>query len=102
MTITVKFGSEKRRLEPTHVIDVINDSECNIVFDYSGEIDTDTVSTVTVTGTNVTAGTPSISSNVVTIALSGFNSDAELQVKMTTTAGRVIDRKVYFRLEQFN
>lgn len=103
MTVTVKYKTQSRRWYPNILFNTDIDDVNNLVVDYSGEIDTDTVSTVTVVTNDITAGTPSISNNVVTIALSGFRegSNTRLELTMTTTAGNVFATTVRFRAKDY-
>lgn len=99
MTVTVKYKTNKRRWEPRMLFETDLDDAGNIIFDYSGELGSDTVDTATATTNDVTAGTPSISSNTVTTALSGFTegSDIKLEMKITTAGGQTLTNLVRFR-----
>ncbi len=103
MTITVEFAGDKRRWSKSMYFEADKNDAGNIVFDYSGELGSDTVSTAAATVENLTAGTPSISSNVVTTALSGLSEGeiAKFELKMTSAANRVIDRTVYIRVVDY-
>jgi carbon monoxide dehydrogenase subunit G len=99
MTITVKYKTVKRRWEPKMVFNTDIDDVRNIVFDYSGELGSDAISTATATASDITAGSPSIAANVVTISMSGgtAGSMAKLELKVTTTGGDTISNTVRFR-----
>lgn len=103
MTITAKLGTNRVRLENGVTFEMDKSDIRSLVIDYTGELGSDTVSTVTATTTDITAGTPSISSNVVTISLSGGseNATAKVDVEMTTAAGDVISRIIYVRVRDF-
>lgn len=97
--ITAKLGTNRVRLSSTTTFDMDTADVQDLVLDYSGELGSDTVSAVTKSTENLTAATPSISSNVVTISLSGAIDGTKgwIEVNMTTTASNVINRKIYIR-----
>lgn len=103
MTITVKYKTEKRRWVPTILFETDTDDVGSIIFDYSGELGADTISTATASTENITAGTPSISSNVVTVATSGAQSGslAKMELKITTTGGNTLSNLVRFRVKDY-
>lgn len=100
MAITIQFGENKRLYTPNMYFEKDIDDARNLVIDYSGELDADTVSTATATVENITAGTPSISSNIVTTALSAGNEGvARVELKITTSGGQTISNALRFRLK---
>ena len=100
MTITVQYKTDRTRWDQSVLFETDVDDQGAITFDYSSELGGDTVSTAVSTTDGVTAGTHSISSNVVTVALSGFNEGlAKLELKMTSTAGNVLSNNVRFRVK---
>jgi hypothetical protein len=96
MTITVKLGTDRRRWFDGIQFTMDKSDIRTLTLDYSGELGTDTVSSVSTSDENLTTGTPAISSNVVTISISAVQegSVAYTDVTMTTTAGDVISTKV--------
>lgn len=102
MTITVKYKTDRRRWDPTVLYRADVDNVGSITFDYSGELGGDTISTATATTENITAGTPSISSNVVTVAMSGAQEGiSKLELKITTAAGNTLSNLVRFRAKDY-
>lgn len=103
MTVTVKFKTQKNRWSPTLLFEMDKDDVGNIEFDYSGELGADSVSTATVTVDDITAGTPSISNNVVTVAMSSGKegATAKMELKITTTGGSVLSNLVRFRVTDY-
>ena len=103
MTITVKFKTDRKRWDHTVLFPMDADDVGSITFDYSGELGGDTISTATATANNITAGTPSISSNVVTVAMSGAQADSlgKLELKITTTGGNTLSNMVRFRIRDY-
>lgn len=102
MTITVKYKTDRRRWSPDVIFLTDVDDAGNIVFDYTGELGADTVSTATATTSDITAGTPSISSNVVTVALSSAQEGvAKMELKITTSGGITLSNLVRFRVKDF-
>jgi hypothetical protein len=99
MTITVKLGTEQRRWFDGILFDMDTADVRTLTIDYSGEIGSDTVASVTTTDQDITAGTPVFSSNVVTTSLSSPTEGAisYTDILMTTTAGDKISTKVRFR-----
>ncbi len=103
MTITVKYKTSRRRWDPEILFRTDKDDVANAVFDYSGELGTDTVSVATASTENITAGTPSISSNVVTVAMSAGQegATAKMELKVTTTGGLVLSNLVRFKVKDY-
>ena len=102
MTITVKFKTQRNRWNPQLLFKMDKDDAGNIVFDYSGELGADTVSTATATTENITAGTPSINSNVVTVAMSSAEEGvSRMELKITTTGGDTLTNLVRFRAKDY-
>lgn len=102
MTITVKYKTLKRRYVPGMVFDADIDDVGDIIIDYSGEVGGDSVSSVSVTTSDITAGTPAISGNVVTVALSGQKETvSKIEVKMTTSSGKVLSSTVRIRATDY-
>lgn len=100
MTILVKFANSENRWNSNLTYNIDKDDVLDLDIDYSGEIGADTVSTATTSAKNITAGTPSITANVVTIQLSAGSEDtkATLDVTMTTTASKVLSRTITFKV----
>lgn len=100
MTITVAYGNQKNRWGPNLTFNTDLNDVRDVVWDYTGELGTDTVSTATATTTDITAGTPSISSNVVTVAMSAGSEGviAKLDLKIVTTGGDTISKSINLRV----
>lgn len=100
MTITVEYGNQKNRWSEGLVFNADTQDIRSITWDYTGEIGTDTVSTATATAVDITAGTPVVAANTVSIPMSAGNegSTATLDLLMVTTAGDQISRKVSFNV----
>lgn len=102
MTITTQFKTDRKRYYPGIMFKSDIDDQGDIIFNYAGELGADTVSTMSVTTDDVTAGIPSISGNSVTIALSGFRDGvSKMEAKMITTAGKVLSSVVRFRATDY-
>lgn len=103
MTITVKYKTQKNRWSPGLIFETDKDDVGDLTIDYSGELGADTVSAVTATANNITAGSPTISSNIVTVPLSGGNSGstAKLEVSMDTTGGSTLAILIRFRVKDY-
>lgn len=103
MTITVKFKTQKNRWNPKLVYLKDLDDVGDIIFDYSGVLGGDTVSTATATTDDITAGTPSISSNVVTTQISGgvSGSTGKMEMRITTTNGSTLSNLVRFKVTDY-
>ena len=78
----------------------LNDAR-SMIWDYTGELGTDTISTATATANDITAGTPVISSNIVTVPLSAGQegSTATLDMEIVTAAGDTISRTVKIKVD---
>ena len=102
MTITVEFKTLKRRFDQGMIYDLDASDVDNVVFDYSGEIGSDTLSTAIVKSDSITAATPVISGNTVTIQLSNGsgNGVAKIELKVTTAAGKTLANVVRFRVKE--
>lgn len=100
MTITVKYKTQRNRWNPALLFDTDKDDVGSIIFDYGGELGGDAVSTATATTSNITAGTPSVSGNVVTVAMSAgkAGTTAKMELKITTTGGKTLSNTVRFRV----
>ena len=99
MTITVKYKTISRRFAQNMVFNSDVDDSGSIIFDYAGELGADTISTATATTQDITAGTPSITNNVVTVALSaGKEGIAKMELKITTAGGNTLSSVVRFRV----
>lgn len=102
MTITVKYKTDRVRWSPEVLFRSDVDDVGDIIFDYAGELGADTVSTATASTENITAGTPSISSNVVTVGMSGAQEGlSKLELKITTTGGSTLSSAVRFRTKDY-
>jgi hypothetical protein len=103
MTITVEYKTQKNRWYPGLIYEADKDDVGDLVIDYSGELGTDTVSTVTTTANNITAGTPTTSANIVTIPISNGieSSNVKLEVKMTTTGSKTLSITIKFRVKDY-
>jgi len=80
-------------LDPSDVVD--------LVVDYLPYFKSDTISTITVTGTNVTIDSSAVASNVVTIFVSSGidGTNAEVKIK-TETSTRTLERTLFLPVEQ--
>jgi hypothetical protein len=98
MTITVECGNQKNRWGEGLVFNIDSQDIRSITWDYTGEIGSDTVSTATATAVDITAGTPVVTANTVSIPMSAGNegSTATLDLLIVTAAGDQISRKVSF------
>lgn len=107
MTITAKFKNDRVRLSQETMFSLDKDDVDSLLINYAGRIGTDTLSTVTVSQEDITAGTPSINtggnSREATIAISGGQegSIARIEVKATTTAGKVLTNLIRFRVKDY-
>lgn len=102
MTVTVDFKTHKKRFKQNMVFELDQDDVDDIVFDYGGELGADTVSTASATTSDVTAGTPSISSNVVTVQLSGGSvGTAKMEMQITTAGGKTLTNVVRFKVKDY-
>jgi len=80
-------------LDPSDVVD--------LVVNYTQYFKTDTITTITVTGTNVTIDSSAVSANVVTIFVSSGIEDTIAEVKIkTATSTRTIERTLFLEVEQ--
>jgi hypothetical protein len=79
--------------DPTDVLDY--------VMDFTPLLQTDTISTHTVTVTNVTLDSSSVTNNVVTMYLSGgtAGTTAKVTVKIVTTNSRTYERSFKIKIE---
>jgi hypothetical protein len=78
--------------DPADVVDV--------VIDYTQYFKTDTITTVTVVGTNVTIDSDSLSANVVTLFISGGSDGTNGEIKLTVSSATVtIERTLIVRIE---
>lgn len=78
--------------DPTDVID--------IVVDYTQYFKTDTIDTITVTGTNITIDSSALSNNVVTIFISAGNNGTDGEIKLITSSPtRTIERTLIVKVE---
>lgn len=102
MTVTVDFKTHKRRFKQNMLFELDKDDVDDIVFDYSNELESDTISTATATTSDITAATPEISSNIVTVQLSGGNvATAKVELKITTSDGKTLTNVVRFRVKDY-
>jgi len=103
MTIKVKFGNQDNRWEPGLTFDIDKSDIRDIVWDYTGELGSDTISTATASTTDIGAGSTVIASNVVTIPMSGGVEGAKgtLDLTITTAGSDTISRTVNFRIKDF-
>lgn len=101
--ITATFAGRPTRLTQTTTFEIDKDVVDNLIIDYAGRLDTDTVSSVSVSTEDITAGTAVISSNQVTIPVSGGQegSTARMEVTATTAAGAVIPYLIRFRVKNY-
>lgn len=102
MTITVKYKTDRVRYQPKVLFNTDVDDVGDITFDYSGHLGGDTIDTATVTANDITAGSPTISSNIVTVPLSGGKAGiAKMELKITTTGGSTLSSLVRFRIKDY-
>jgi hypothetical protein len=103
MTITVKYKTDRKRWDQTTLFKTDKDDVATITFDYSGELGSDTISTATASSENITIGTPSISSNVVTATVSAGQegSTAKMELNVVTTGGLTIPTNVRFKVSDY-
>lgn len=103
MTVTVKYKNVVNRWSSTLVYDKDQDDVSDIVFNYSGELGSDTISTATATTTDITAGSPTISANTVTFSISGGDPGGigRLELKIVTTGGDTLSNNVKFRVNDY-
>lgn len=96
MTITVEMGEQKNIWSKGLTFRADVEDIRNMTWDYTGEIGTDTVLSATAVTENITAGSPSILSNTVVIAVSAGSegTTGTIDLTMTTTAGSKISRTV--------
>lgn len=101
--ITVQLKTNKTQWNPGLLFDVDMDDISNLIFDYSGELGSDTIGTATVTASNITAGTPSISGNRVTIEISGgkAGTTAKLELKIVTAGGLQMSNPIRIRVYDY-
>lgn len=77
--------------DPSDVID--------LVIDYAPFFKTDTIGTITVTGTNITVDSSSVASNVVTVWVSAGTDGVDGEVKLNVvTSTRTLERTLVIKV----
>jgi hypothetical protein len=78
--------------DPADVVDVI--------VDFSQYFKTDTITTATVVGTNITIDSSALSSNTVTIFISAGTDGTDGEIKLTvSSATRTLERSILVKVE---
>lgn len=101
--ITVQLKTNRNPWDHSLVFDIDKDDISNLVYNYAGELGSDTISTATATTSNITAGATSISGNTVTVQVSAGNAGtmAKLEMKIVTAAGKRMSNPVRFRVTDY-